>query len=239
MSTTSSTFSINIFIPTFIFSAIYKGHRSGLLFGYHNHHYGDDDDSDGGDDKSVVNFNITSLLPYESINQLDQLLNHLKQHNKHNKKSLNCKTCFSGHSSKVNDDDDNHNQDNSSKTIHFLGELYDDYDDDLNNEKKYSNIHYHNEQVKIAQLHQYNHKFQMILSCKNLSKIRSITTSKSFKKELEHHYSSIELISVHCFGRPIKDHSKIMIIYYDTKNFMSSQLLNRFNVEDKRFGFLF
>lgn len=236
-STFSSGPSVNIFIPTHIFSVIGSGTRSGLLFGYEQKVPG----------KNLVHLNITALLPVNE-GQLEELIN--------NKKALLDKDLEQSYS----DEQIPHSQQNlryqpksnfsvvpnknhtfstsfsspkkrKKKKIIFLGELVGVSAEGKNDQK------YCDQLFQLKQLWKEQH-FHLVLSFNDKFWPSFLNSTSFFGNCNPIPYASLKLVSIkqtleneHFQSIEV---GQVTMLYYDTGNFMSSQLLNRFNTEDER-----
>lgn len=240
ISTSLSSFStptVNIFIPTHLFSVIKSGTKSGLLFGY--------EQANG----NLVHINITALLPADE-EHLGQLIK--RQKDIINKKEENDEVGPS-------DSDDpipqhyrpKFTNSVAAKTsssllkkktkIHFLGELVEVLSSDkenVNKERKKLTQRHDDQLSEFRRLwkHEEQH-FKLMLNFDAALWPPSLTAT-TFDNRHPIPYQTLSLASIE--QRLSDDHfrsidvGQVTILYYDTSNFMSSQLLNRFNTEDER-----
>lgn len=276
VSPSSSATSVNIFIPTHLFSVIGQGTRAGLLFGYQQQQQQQQQRRPNGSKNlgkslssstTTVHYNITALLPHDEA--------HLQQLIAQRRAVLEQEEKRRGIGNSSDSEDSEHYQFQSSGSgtaasshapnqrnrILFLGELVDaSAEGNTASAPVSTEARSYREQLETLKrlwLH-----FQLVLSFDSAQWPKAVPLSAASKANSEavildsDHllpYSAIRLSSLQLRDPSFKvslssldhgdrgtsimnrEYSQVTLLYYDTRNFMSSQLLNRFTSEDQRY----
>ncbi len=276
VSPSSSATSVNIFIPTHLFSVIGQGTRAGLLFGYQQQQQQQQQRRPNGSKNlgkslspstTTVHYNITALLPHDEAH-LQQLIAQrravLEQEEKRrgigNSSDSEDSELYQFQSSGSGTAASSHAS-NQQNRILFLGELV-DASAEGNTASAPVSTEARSYREQLETLKRLWPHFQLVLSFDSAQWPKAVPLSAASKANSEavildsDHllpYSAIRLSSLQLRDPSFKvslssldhgdrgtsimnrEYSQVTLLYYDTRNFMSSQLLNRFTSEDQRY----
>ncbi len=262
----SSSPSVNIFIPTHLFSVISQGTTAGLLFGYRQQNQQNQQHQKNNLKKtssSTFHYNITALMPHDEAH-LAQLIAQRKADlkRKSGETTSSSSDSESGeHPQMMHPTEDapsQHSNASRQKRILFLGELVDVSetgnikenlaDDNSSNPTSSASLSKdasYREQLETLKC--LWPQFQLTLNFDAAQWPKVLTEKTVISLDNRHlpysalRLSCLQLQGSNAFSSPSlgqadrrMDFRQVTLLYYDTRNFMSSQLLNRFTSEDQR-----